>query len=181
MFGVQLAYLELRECARFVEEVESELRLRNRNKKHDGDGDGDGGDARVGGGEAGEEGGKGVEGAVHAEARHRETMREGRGGGGRGGGRDAPCGVAGDGRSRGGTGNAIAIVPSDSTLLSTITAARLKRTLLRMSLVQDCMDAAVVIGDIRGRDNLLTKPWLVGTLGLCSALVGVYDKWVTTA
>jgi hypothetical protein len=50
-----------------------------------------------------------------------------------------------------------------------------------MSLVQDCMDAAVVIGDIRGRDNLLTKPWLVGTLGLCSALVGVYDKWVTTA
>eukprot|EP00740_Mantoniella_antarctica_P001579 CAMPEP_0181349086 /NCGR_PEP_ID=MMETSP1106-20121128/535_1 /TAXON_ID=81844 /ORGANISM="Mantoniella antarctica, Strain SL-175" /LENGTH=261 /DNA_ID=CAMNT_0023461449 /DNA_START=243 /DNA_END=1024 /DNA_ORIENTATION=+ len=77
VFSVQLAYLELRECARFVEEVESELRLRNRNKKHDGDGDGDGGDARVGGGEAGEEGGKGVEGAVHAEARHRETMREG--------------------------------------------------------------------------------------------------------
>ena len=52
--------------------------------------------------------------------------------------------------------------------------------LLHMSLAQDCVDAVVVVGDIRGEDNILENPWLVGSLGLFSALVGVYDKWVTT-
>lgn len=69
---------------------------------------------------------------------------------------------------------------SEASVRSALRAAVRERTLLKMALAQDCMDAAVVIGDIRGGDSVLTKPWLVGTLGLCSAVIGVCDKWMTT-
>ena len=69
---------------------------------------------------------------------------------------------------------------SDESLRAAVAAAERERKLLRMSLAQDCMDAVVVAGDIRGGDNVFQNPWLVGTLGLCSAIVGVYDKWINT-
>lgn len=86
----------------------------------------------------------------------------------------------GGGGQRGG-GVVHASAPAgEHRLRSAVAAALLERKLLRLSLAQDFMDAAVVIGDIRGGDNPLTNPWLVGSLGLCSALVGVHDKWVST-
>jgi hypothetical protein len=52
-----------------------------------------------------------------------------------------------------------------------------KQQLVRIGVVQDALDAALAVGDLRGEGSLLARPVVVCVLSLASACLGVAAKW----